>query len=487
MAMARRMLVLLTILTSTWLSGRAVSVFAHTARLEPANGARLQMRVLWRQKISPDADSAPAYLAHIGTRTISPILYVLAANNGSNCSTGNPVLKATLFALNASNGSIRWAQSTSGPSRCSTAGPVVDSTGQWVYAPGLDGKVHRYKSLSGDETSGSEWPVPVTLMPDVEKVSATPTISGTHLYVTTSGFIGDQGHYQGHVVTIDLPQGRAHVFNSLCSNIHTLLGSTAGARNYCRAERSGLFGRGQGVVDPVSRAVYFVTGNGAWNGKTNWGDSVLKLNATGTKLLDSYTPTNQAALDAADQDLGSTGSALLAPIRQGGHTWHLLAQGGKGPACASCNGAAIRLLNRDNLSGHSGKGHLGGDLFDAQAPGGCEILTAPAVWKPASGTPWVFYANDCGVAGYRVSGSSGHFRLNRVWNSKSGGTTPILSGDVLFLASAGHVTAFDPATGRQLAVVTGIGDVHWEYPRIAAHRLYISDGSGHVSCYSLAS
>lgn len=483
--MAWRALLFLTVIGMTCFSESSVSARAQPGWSDAAAVSHLQIHLLWRQRISPNADSAPAYLAHIGTRKVSPMLYVLAANNGSNCNPGDPVRKATLYAMNASNGAIRWTRSTSGPSRCSTAGPVLDSSGRWVYAPGLDGKAHRYDSLTGHETVGSGWPVTVTLMPDVEKIAATPTISRGYLYLTTSGFIGDQGHYQGHVVTVDLAHGRARVFNSLCSNVHALLGSAAGAPNYCRAERSGFFGRGQGVADSVSRSVYFVTGNGAWNGKTNWGDSILKLNPAGTTLLDSYTPTNQQSLDSSDQDLGSTGPAMLAPIRQNGHIWHLLAQGGKGPACASCKGAAIRLLNRDNLSGQGGKGHLGGDLFDTQAPGGCEILTAPAVWKAPSGAPWVYYANDCGLAGYRVSSSGNHFRLNRVWSSNSGGTTPVLSGGVLYVASGGRVRAFDPATGTQLAAASDLGDIHWEYPRVTGHRLFTTDQSGQVSCYAL--
>lgn len=484
--MVARALTVLALLTVTWLSGSAVSMRAETNRRAAATSAQLRFHRLWRQQISPNADSAPAYLAHVGSRPSSPTLYVLAANNGSNCDPGDPVHKATLFALNATNGAIRWTRSTSGPSRCSTAGPVVDPSGRWVYAPGLDGKLHRYDSRSGQETLDSMWPVTVTLMPQVEKVSSTPTVVDHHLYVTTSGYIGDAGHYQGHLVTIKLNDGASQVFNSLCSNIHTLLAGDSGRSNYCPAERSGFFGRGQGVVDPVSGAVFVVTGNGAWNGKTKWGDSILKLNAAGAKLLDSYTPPNQHSLAAADQDLGSTGPGLLAPLRQGGHTYHLLTQGGKGPACETCSGVVIRLLNRDNLSGHGGRGHLGGDLFDAQAPGGCEVLTAPAVWTARSGAPWVFYANSCGLAGYRVSGQAGHFRLDRVWSSSSGGTTPILHDGVLYLASGGHLTAFDPSSGKRLARVSDLGDIHWEYPRIAGHRLFISDQSGHISCYELS-
>ena len=95
-----------------------------------------------------------------------------------------------------------------------------------------------------------------------------------------------------------------------------------------------------GPSDPVTHDVYIVTGNGPWNGRTDWGDSVLKLNPAGSTLLDAYTPTNQAALADQDLDLGSTGPALLPPIRQGGHVYHLLVQGGKGPTCDSCGGAA---------------------------------------------------------------------------------------------------------------------------------------------------
>src|SRR5579872_5170188 len=130
--MARRTLILLTIIGMTYLSGGAVAGQAQPARSMPATFTHLQMHLLWRQTISPNADSAPACLAHVGKRKIAPLLYVLAANNGSNCNPGNPVRKATLFAFDASNGTVRWTRSTSGPARCSTAGPVVDPAGHWV-------------------------------------------------------------------------------------------------------------------------------------------------------------------------------------------------------------------------------------------------------------------------------------------------------------------------------------------------------------------
>ena len=448
--------------------------------------------LLWQRSISPDADSTPIYLAHPGGPSCPTVssgarrgcgpstIYLVAGNNTDNCNPGDPVPRSTLYALDAASGRVLWKRSASGPSRCTTAAPAGDPSERWVYAPGLDGKVHRYGAVTGKESIGSGWPVTVTLMPDVEKVSANLTITGHYLYVTTSGYIGDQGHYEGHLVTVDLRTGRTHVFNTLCSNVRHLLGPSS-----CSSVESGLFGRGQGVTDPVTHDVYIVSGNGPWNGHTNWGDSVLKLNPSGARLIDAFTPTDQQALADADQDLGSTGPALLPTIHQVKRSYHLLVQGGKGPACGSCHGVAIRLLDRDNLSGRHGPGNLGGDLADTQSPGGCEVLTAPLVWTQGGGTIWVFYANDCGTAGYRlVSPSPGTFRLQRGWSVGTGGTTPRMDGGVLYIAHSGAVVGYDPTSGK-VVWSASIGDVHWEYPLIAGHRLYIADQSGIVRAFGL--
>jgi hypothetical protein len=391
---------------------------------------------------------------------------------------------ATLYAFDAGTGRTLWSRSSRGASRCTTASPAVDPNGKWVYAPGLDGKLHRYNAGTGAESLSQGWPVTITLMPDVEKVAANPTISGHYLYVPTSGFIGDQGHYEGHLVTIDLRTGRSHVFNTLCSNITQLLGPRPGSANYCPEVKSGLFGRGEAVVDPVApHDVYIVSGNGPWNGRTDWGDSVLKLDPSGSHLLDSYTPTNQQSLANGDLDLGSTGPALLPAVKLHGHTYHLLVQGGKGPACDSCSGVALRLLNRDNLSGQHGLGHLGGDLQDVQSPGGSEVLTAPAVWKK-DGAIWVFYANDSGVAAYRLSAAGSRFSLSTVWTSGTGGSTPVLAGGVLWVARGGGLNAYGPMTGHLLLHIS-IGDIHWQYPLIVGNTLYIADQSRQVTAYRI--
>jgi len=56
--------------------------------------------------------------------------------------------------------------------------------------------------------------------------------------------------------------------------------------------------------------IYFVTGNGSWNGTTDFSESFLKLDAN-LKLLDWFTPANHVYLDSIDGDLNCSGAVLI--------------------------------------------------------------------------------------------------------------------------------------------------------------------------------
>ncbi len=85
----------------------------------------------------------------------------------------------------------------------------------------------------------------------------------------------------------------------------------------------GIWHAGRGPAIDSSGNVYMITGNGTWDGSTNFGDSILKLGTSGTlSLADYFTPDDQATLSSKDWDLGSSG-ALLIPGT------NLLAGGGK--------------------------------------------------------------------------------------------------------------------------------------------------------------
>lgn len=67
---------------------------------------------------------------------------------------------------------------------------------------------------------------------------------------------------------------------------------------------------GQGPAADERGNVYVVTGNGTWDGVNNFSESFLKLSPK-LKLLDWFTPTNHAQLDAGDTDLNSSGATLI--------------------------------------------------------------------------------------------------------------------------------------------------------------------------------
>jgi len=67
---------------------------------------------------------------------------------------------------------------------------------------------------------------------------------------------------------------------------------------------------GAGPAADASGNVYVTTGNGSYNGTTNFSESALKLSPTGS-LLDWFTPFNRSVLDANDIDMGSAGILIL--------------------------------------------------------------------------------------------------------------------------------------------------------------------------------
>jgi uncharacterized protein (TIGR03437 family) len=86
--------------------------------------------------------------------------------------------------------------------------------------------------------------------------------------------------------------------------------------------------------------LYVVTGNGDYDGSSNFGESVLRLSGAGSKVLDWYTPQEWDDYNVKDWDFGTTG-AILVP-----NTNLLL---------AAAKSGMLYLIERDSM------GHLGPD------------------------------------------------------------------------------------------------------------------------------
>jgi len=74
---------------------------------------------------------------------------------------------------------------------------------------------------------------------------------------------------------------------------------------------SSIWQSGQGPAVDGDGNIIFVTGNGSWNGTTQFGESFVKVSPS-LQLLDWFTPTNHLHLDDTDNDFDSSG-ALLVP------------------------------------------------------------------------------------------------------------------------------------------------------------------------------
>jgi uncharacterized protein (TIGR03437 family) len=67
---------------------------------------------------------------------------------------------------------------------------------------------------------------------------------------------------------------------------------------------------GRGVAADSDGNLFFSTGNGTFNGETDWGESVVKLSPTGS-VLDWFTPSDWSDLNDRDADFGSGGPILV--------------------------------------------------------------------------------------------------------------------------------------------------------------------------------
>ena len=199
-----------------------------------------------------------------------------------------------------------------GSSQITTTTPVADPSRRYVYAASPNGQVHKLSVSDGREARG--WPVTVTRDPTHEKLAGALNLSGSYVIAVTGGYIGDAPPYQGHVVALSRRTGHvAHVFNSLCSDRREIIEPSS-----CSSSDSAIWARAGAVVVPGSHRLLVATGNAPFDGRTDWGDSVLMLAPAAARLLQSYTPSTYKELESTDADLGSTAPALLpAPAEAG--------------------------------------------------------------------------------------------------------------------------------------------------------------------------
>ncbi|MFN2615504.1 MAG: PQQ-binding-like beta-propeller repeat protein [Thermoleophilaceae bacterium] len=355
----------------------------------------------------------------------------------------------------------RWE----GSYQITNASPVADPRRRAIYAYAPNGRVHKLSVASGHEVRRGRWPVRVTFRPDREKVAPALNLEGPYVLVATGGYIGDEPPYQGHIVAISRRSGRRrHVFNSLCSNRHHLIHPTG-----CSSQLSAIWARAAPVVVPGSRRLLVTTGNAPFDGRTDWGDSVLLLSRGARRLLRSYTPRDHRSLEATDSDLGSTVPALLPlPGRRGRPVYRHVMQGGKD--------GKVRLLSLRRLNGRTRRAgpRTGGELQVFRPPRGQLAFTTPAVWRSGRRV-FVFSADAGGTVAYEFRGRRPRLRV--LWQNGRSGSSPVLAGGLLYVYDVqnGGLNVYRPRSGRRVAKLDS-GDGHWNSPIVSDGRIALPEG-----------
>ncbi len=209
--------------------------------------------------------------------------------------------------------------------------PVVDPATRVLYVVALtkagghfEQRLHKLDVGTGADTPGS--PVTITA-PDFDPLlqNQRPALALDHgkVYVGYASHC-DKEAYHGFLLSYDA---------STLQQQAVLNTSPAGGG-------ASIWQSGQAPSIDADGNLYLDTGNGSWNGTTQFSESFLKLSPS-LRVLDWFTPTNHVQLDKDDNDLDSSGATLIPKT-------NLVLGGGKE--------GVLYLLNRQNL-GHLGDGN----------------------------------------------------------------------------------------------------------------------------------
>ncbi len=352
------------------------------------------------------------------------------------------------FAIDADSGRRLWTYTPPhysalvGSAQITNASPIAEPDGRFVFTASPDGEIHKLATATGHEVRGGAWPAVITRDPTKEKIGSALNIVGTDVIATTSGYIGDAPTYQGHVVLISRQSGKVDaVFNSLCSGRRTIIVPTS-----CPESDSAVLSRGGAVVEPGNKRLLFDTGNGTWDGRRYFGDSVVELTVPGLSFRQAFTPRNQAELNANDLDLGSSAPALL----------------GEGRALVAGKDGVMRVLALGGLDGHppGGKQVLGGEAQTLETPGDTQLFTQPAVWRHGKQTT-VFVGDFNATAAFALRGG----KLHKLWENDTPGTSPIMAGGLLYVYEPenGGIEVYQPGSAKPIAKLPGAPG-HWNSP-----------------------
>jgi outer membrane protein assembly factor BamB len=347
----------------------------------------------------------------------------------------------TVYALDAASGSTLWHVSLGAPVPRSqlpcgdidptgiTGTPAADAVTGTVYVVTFTAGRHELVGLNvKDGAIRFRRAIdPPAANPLVQQQRAALALANGKVYVAFGGLFGDCGDYHGWVVA------------SNADGSGDLLSYEVAA-----GRAAGIWAPSGPAVD-ASGALFVATGNSDATSSPDEGDTVIKLSPT-LQRLDTFTPSDWAAHNARDLDLGTVGPALL----EGG----LLFQIGK-PGIGY-------VLRADHLGG------IGGELASAQ-------ICNSAYGGTASQASAVYVSCRDGVVAVDIDPVKP--ALNIAWRGpRFNAGPPIVAHGLVWTLdlTAGELFGLDPQTGAT-RVRQSLGSVaHFTTPATDATRLYVA-------------
>jgi polyvinyl alcohol dehydrogenase (cytochrome) len=390
----------------------------------PAVGGPLAKK--WTAKLDGAVYGQPLVVAgHVLAATENDSVYALDANTGAvlwRAHVGTPVALSTLPcgnigplgitgtpAYDAATDSVFAVAEVTGPHHVLFALNPADGSVRWS----------RNVDISGD--------TPIT-----HQQRPALAVANGHVYIGFGGLDGDCGQYKGKVVGV--PTNNQ--------------GATIAYRVPVR--REGAVWAPSGPVIDASGNLYVSTGNGSSTTSFDGSDSVVELSPD-LKLVSRFAPSNWAADNAADLDLGTTSPALV----PGGWVFQVGKRG------------IGYVLRQGSLGG------IGGQVASASV---CRSFGGLA----QNGNT-IYVACQSGVRQVTI-GSNGSIAVG--WSSGVGALeSPAVGGGAVWVTNAnnGWLYALDAATGKTLASLS-LGSVpHFASPTLWNGEVLVGTMSGVVA------
>lgn len=407
-----------------------------------------------------DADlvgSSPLWTTDLGAQRLTGLDFLYSSNLGCLSTPAIDVAAAKIYVVcldNVPNWTLRILSLTTGGVLSSVIiGGQVIGTGDTLGSP--------------DSTSGPN----LIFIPTLNLQRAALTLANGKVYVAFGSY--DTHPYHGWIMAYD----------------KTTLVQTA---IMCTTPNSygGAIWHTPGPAVDSNGNLYVATGNGRYDGVTEFGDSVLKLSPTLT-ILDTFTPNDQAALEADDVDVSSGGPILIPGT-------HLVEIAGKdfnvfvidtncmgflqgSSACtlqAFITKSALFSGGTGSFGGMFMNGHLylpvnNGNLYNFAFNSGTGLFNT---------TPTLSATTFASPGASQLAGSSNGVANGIIW-------VPTVATSAHTVLKPATLRAFDPMTSVELwnsdtSGTDTLGNLSkFASPLVANGRVYVDTNSGAIAVY----